>query len=105
MRQLPGTSPELLGVAPAVWVLLPGNPRLPHPAGVLLLRVQQPPPSLNLDAQQLLLDQGRGLEDCLRLLVYCPRDGTLLERQDWVLARDKDLRTHPRFGLPCWNSG
>jgi len=40
--QLPGSQPELLGVAPAVFVLLPGNLQRACPAGVLLMQVCVP---------------------------------------------------------------
>ncbi|KAL4440390.1 hypothetical protein ABPG75_003391 [Micractinium tetrahymenae] len=108
--KLPGVSSTPLGAAPAIW-LLQGEADasnaclLPLPAGVLLLRVQQPPAGLTPEAQQLMLSMGRGLESSLRLLVYSRRDGSLLQSKDWVAAVQCPLAPHPRFGLPCWDSG
>ncbi|PRW45467.1 hypothetical protein C2E21_5875 isoform B [Chlorella sorokiniana] len=43
-------------------------------------------------------------EHVLRVLVYCPKTGTLLEHRDWLLKEEHQLADHPLFGLPCWDS-
>lgn len=103
--RLPGLRPTLLGAMPAVWVLLPGNPQRPHPAGALLVQVAQPPLALSAEEQQLMLAADRGLVPALRLLVYARECGTLLQRRDWVLAGEHAPRQHPSFGVPAWDSG
>ncbi|KAL4431724.1 hypothetical protein ABPG77_002940 [Micractinium sp. CCAP 211/92] len=108
--KLPGVSPTPLGAAPSVWLLqadagAAGMVPVPLPAGVLLLRVHQAPAGLTPEAQQMMLSLGRGLQSSLRLLVYSRRDGLLLQSRDWVPATQHDMAPHPRFGLPCWDSG
>ncbi len=103
-------SPTPLGAAPSVWLLqadagAAGLVPVPLPAGVLLLRVHQAPAGLTPEAQQMMLSLGRGLQSSLRLLVYSRRDGLLLQSRDWVPATQHDMAPHPRFGLPCWDSG
>ena len=97
-RQLPGAEPQLLAAAPAVWVVLPGNPWLPRAAGALLVLVHttEEEEGAGAAAQQL------------RLLVYSREDdtaGVLLERRDWLLQSERTLRDHPLFCLPSWDSG
>lgn len=73
MGCLPGLQSELLGAAPAVSVLLPGDPLAPHPAGTLLLRVWLPHPQQHAARQQADVLQRGGPEvstACLRVLVY-----------------------------------
>ena len=70
-RQLPGSKAELLGVAPAAFVLLQGNPQRARPAGALLLQVQTAPGPLGSSQHggELLSE---GLEPMLRVLVSAP---------------------------------
>lgn len=103
--RLPGRRPTLLGVLPSVCVLLPGNPQLPRCAGVLLLQVDQPPATQSRQEGQAMLEADFGLVPGLRLLVYEPQYGYLLQRCDWVLAERHALQHHPRFDLPAWHSG
>ena len=103
--QLPGAHPELLGALPTVWLLLPGAGRVPQPAGALLLSVQLPLPGLHAEAQAVLLGAGKGLERAVRLLVYCPQAGRLLQRREWLQRNEHALYLHPRYRVPTWDSG
>ena len=103
--QLPGASPEALGAMPAVWCLLPGAGRPPQAASAMLLSVRLPPPGLPPEAQQLLLQAGKGLEPTVRVLVYCRQTGAPMLRRDWLLQEERRLYMHPRFCVPTWDSG
>ena len=105
VAQLPGVQPRLLGVVPAVWVLLSGAPQLPQPAGALLLNVQLPPPGLASEVQAVLLQVGKGLESSLRLAVYNAQDGRLLRCRDRLQRCEYVFHLHPRFRVPAWDSG
>lgn len=102
--QLPGASPQLLASLPCCWLLLPGASRQPQPAGALLLSVQLPPRGLNSDAQLLLLGAGMGLESAMRLVVYCPQTGQLLQCREWVQQDEQALYLHPHHRVPTWDS-
>ncbi|KAL4440392.1 hypothetical protein ABPG75_003393 [Micractinium tetrahymenae] len=94
-------SPTPLGAAPAVWALSETGPcAAPLPAGVVLLRVHQLAPLAGTSFDSCQLDR-----PSLRLLVYSRQDGVLLHAQDGVAVADAPLAPHPRFGLPCWDSG
>ncbi len=97
--KLPGVSPSPLGAAPAVW-LLQGNAGTHVPVGVLLMQVLQPLTAASTGSAQLQL-----AKPSLRVLVYCRRDGSLLRVKDAPGAASSPLQPHPRFGLPCWDSG
>lgn len=90
---------------PAVWLLLPGAGRPPQVASALLLSVRLPPPGLHPEAQQLLLRECKGLEQTVRVLVYCRQTGTPMLRRDWLLQEERTLYLHPRFRVPTWDSG
>ncbi|PRW45468.1 hypothetical protein C2E21_5875 isoform A [Chlorella sorokiniana] len=106
--QLPGSRPQLLGVAPAVFVLLLGNPERARPAGVLLVQVPTaygaPRSSSDGSGSRQRWSEAHAEEHVLRVLVYCPKTGTLLEHRDWLLKEEHQLADHPLFGLPCWDS-
>lgn len=82
-RQLPGSKPELLGVAPAVFVLLQGNPQRARPAGALLLQVQAAPGPLGSRQHGGEL-HGEGSQRMLRVLVSSP---------GWAGRREPGLAT------------
>ncbi len=90
---------------PAVWCLLPGAGRPPQAASAMLLSVRLPPPGLPPEAQQLLLQAGKGLEPTVRVLVYCRQTGAPMLRRDWLLQEERRLYMHPRFRVPTWDSG
>lgn len=92
--------PELLGAAPALWVLRPGAPSLPQPAGLLLLSLRAPQA-----AQAALLQPGGGQEPALCLLTYSTQDGRLLQWRRRVQRAEHALHVHPRFHVPAWDSG
>ncbi len=107
-RQLPGSSPELLGVLPAVWLLQPGTDRRPEPVLALMLSVLLPPRRLPAELRgphALLQRRAAGLEPALRLLACCCQTGELRHRRDWLQQDELPLYAHPRFGVPTWDSG
>ncbi|KAI7846282.1 hypothetical protein COHA_000210 [Chlorella ohadii] len=71
----------------------------------MLLSVRLPPPGLPPEAQQLLLQAGKGLEPTVRVLVYCRQTGAPMLRRDWLLQEERRLYMHPRFRVPTWDSG
>lgn len=87
-----------------LWLLRPGRGNIPQPAGALLLSVRLPPPCLDEDAQQVLLQNGTGLQKALRLIVHCPHTGQLLECRDWVECDEGRLYAHPQHKVPAWDS-
>ncbi|KAL4440391.1 hypothetical protein ABPG75_003392 [Micractinium tetrahymenae] len=98
--KLPGVSPTPLGAAPAVWLLQAAagegsNCPLPLPVGLLLLRVHPSCPPA----------PGNQEQPFLRLLVHSRRDGSLLQAWESAAAMQGRFERHPRFGLPCWDSG
>lgn len=96
-RQLPGAQTDLLGVAPSVWVVLPGNPHRPHPAGAMLVRVEQ-------QARWPAAAPGAA-QPGLRLVAYSSDDGSLLECRERLAQHESMAVRHPRFGVPAWDSG
>ncbi|KAL4431726.1 hypothetical protein ABPG77_002942 [Micractinium sp. CCAP 211/92] len=92
-------TPTPLGAAPAIWLLLPHSApdAVPLPAGVLLLGIHPPEPR-SPGCSQLS-------RPCLRLLVYCRHDGSLLQLWGGAVGLEALMTPHPRFGLPCWDSG
>lgn len=86
-------------------MLLPGTGQEPQAASALLLTVRLPPPGLRPEAQLLLLQAGRGLEQTVRVLVYCRTTGTAMLRRDWLMREERMLYMHPRYRVPTWDSG
>lgn len=83
-----------------MWLLQPeagegGNCPLPLPVVLLLLRVHK----------AVAGGAGGHEQPSLRLLVHSRRDGLLLQAWDSAAAAQAPLEKHPRFGLPCWDSG
>jgi hypothetical protein len=108
-RQLPGSNPQLLGIAPSVWVLLPSSPRMPLPAGLILLHVYVSHSASRTPGagphQQARPQAAAAAPQELRLLAYCPQQGGLLRWKDRVAADEGVLYQHPRFLVPAWDSG
>jgi hypothetical protein len=107
-RQLQGSSPQLLGVLPTLWLLQSGTERQPEPVLGMLLGVLLPPrrlPAQLRGPQALLQRRAAGLEPALRLMVCCNQTGDMRCWRDWLQQDELPLWVHPNFGVPAWDSG